>query len=183
MISVGIALALGAQVAATWRPFTVQFVGHVRGENVQIRLDGRTVKRTFAGKLAIRDRRTTVYSVCGNVRGPVGNGQFFNVKPMKSSSDSRLALAGSIVTNCFEVARTDAQCAGLQLAVWEAMEDGGRSADFQGGRFQANGSKEALAWAEAFYDEQKAGEALFLWTGDGGGQSQFLPGLIALPER
>ena len=177
MLSVGLGLVLGAKLTAQWQPFTLQFVRSLRGQTVQVSIDGAKVKTTFAGKLAIRDRSLARMSVCGNVRGPISPGQFFRVKPIRSAqAGGRIQLAGNIVSKMFAAAQTDAQCAGLQLAVWEAVEDGGLMPDFRSGHFQARGSDEALAWAAEYYQGiDTPGDALYLWQGDGDGQSQFGP--------
>ena len=86
----------------------------------------------------------------------------------------RIALAGSIVAKYFDAARTPDQCAGLQLAVWEAVEDGGPHANFGAGRFRVRATMDALDYAEDFYDAIRDAqqEAAFLQGGSDGGQSQ-----------
>ena len=56
--------------------------------------------------------------------------------------------------------------------VLQAIEDGGRTPDFNSGSFQARGSGETLSWANTYYQAiEEKGEAFFLQQDDGG-QSQ-----------
>lgn len=177
MVFFGIAISMAAQMAAQWQPFPVQFAASVTGETVTVCLDCRKVETTFAGKLGFRDRAgAQQLSVCVNVRGPISIGQSFWVKPMMTQrAGGHYALAGNIVAKDFSRARSQAQCAGLQLAVWEAIEDGGRYPDFGGGRFMVQASPAALAWAAEYYqDIATEGNALFLFEGNGDGQSQMM---------
>ena len=87
-----------------------------------------------------------------------------------------IALAGNIVSHFFAVARTADQCAGLQIAVWEALEDGGVQPEFLSGHFQVHAGDAAIAYAANFYQAAgQDGDALYLQTGDDGGQSQLTP--------
>ncbi len=84
-----------------------------------------------------------------------------------------VALAGNIIARYFYVAQTDDQCAGLQLAVWKALEDGTEQADFLSGRFQAKASPAVLAYASLYYKAiGTSGNAIYLQAGgaQGGGQ-------------
>lgn len=159
----------------TGQPFVMQYTKPVSGDMVTVCLDGRKVETLFAGKLMIRDRYESRYSVCGNVRGPVHNGQFFRVRSYSTAKlGGGYAIAGNIVAKFFKAAQTPLQCAGLQLAVWEAIEDGGKHADFGSGRFMAKDNDPALEYAEAYYEQGigEQGDALFLGTEDDEGQSQ-----------
>jgi len=182
VVSTGIAIALAAGIAARWQPFPVQFTRHAMGQTVAISLDGGKVRKTFAGKMVIRDRFGTCASVCADVRGPVSRGQVFQVRPRPSSKvGGRVALAGNIVARHLWEAQTPDQCAALQLAVWEATEDGGERADFYSGRFQARASGAVMALAANYYaavDEPR--EALHL-AATSGGQSQLTAPQITGP--
>ena len=175
MIRAWIALGLAVNFIQGPNVFQVQFGGHVTGRTVAICLDGRTVKNSYAGKLSFRDSRRAWTSYCANVRGPVRQGQIFPVRELSSKkAGGSVAIAGNIVAKYFKLAQNADQCAGLQLAIWEAIEDGGLKPNFAAGRFQARASLAVMANAEEFYQAAEApGEALYLQTGNGGGgQSQ-----------
>jgi hypothetical protein len=167
-------MGLGGAAIGQWLPFQVQFARQIVGQSVQVCLDGWKVENTFAGKLGFRTRTASGLSVCANVRGPVSRGQKFVVQPQRSGKvGGNLALAGSIVASCFVLAQSPDQCAGLQIAVWEAIEDGGASPDFGNGRFRVRANAGALAYAAQFYQaSRRPGDALFLNTLGGPGQSQ-----------
>lgn len=156
-------------------PFRVQYGQAASGREVQVAIDGH-VKNTFAGKLIFGDGNSTWTSVCADVRAPISNGQTFAVRTRSSKSLSeRVARAGNIVAKYFKQARTPDQCAGLQLAVWEALEDGGDKPNFAQGHFQARASSAVMEKADEYYDGIWIGdEAVFFESsqGDGGGQSQ-----------
>lgn len=154
------------------QPVQVQFAKSLVGRQVTVCIDGRQTKQTFAGKLGFRDQKRSWQSLCADVRSPMVNGQLFRVLPASSAKfGGRVALAGNIVAKYFYQAKTADQCAGLQLAIWEAVEDGGEKADFGTGRFMAMASDVTMDFAEMYYDAiSQTGDAAFL-QGDGG-QSQ-----------
>lgn len=176
MSQLAAAIALGLQLIAPPRPVQVQFVTQVAGRNVTICLDGRDVKSTFAGKLGFRDRRATWSSLCAGVRQPVRTGQSFWVLSTRTSTvGGRVRLAGNIAAKYLAAAKSNDECAALQLAIWEAIEDGGSHADFSSGHFAARASDSVLGLAEEIYEAVGTpGEALWLETDGsaGGGQNQ-----------
>jgi hypothetical protein len=174
MIRVWVLAALAANVFNTPNVFRVQFGGHVAGRTVAVCLDGRTIKNSFAGKLSFRDAKGSWTSYCANVRGPMSKGQVFPVQELSSKKvGGAVAIAGNIVAKYFKLAQDADQCAGLQLAIWEAIEDGGLRPNFSSGRFQARATPIVMAYAEEFYSAAEiSGEALYLQTGSGGGSGQ-----------
>lgn len=149
-------------------PFLAQFVGNGPGQKVKICLDGRKAHTTFAGKLVFRDSKGTWSSVCSNVRAPIARGRASQMRTWRTSVvGGNRQLAGNIVAASFARAVTPDQCAGLQLAVWEALEDGGRTPDFLSGRFQALASPAVLAFAQDAYGSSATeSDATFVETGD-----------------
>ncbi len=151
------------------QPIRVQFAQSGLGRSVTVIVDGRA-KNTFAGKLNFREQNRSWQSVCAEVNKPISAGQFFTVRPVNSQKvGGNVALAGNIVAKHFNSAKTADQCAALQLAVWEAVEDGGKTPNFMQGRFRAMASPAVLHHAEDFYQaiiEAKA--AAYLETAQGG---------------
>jgi hypothetical protein len=93
------------------------------------------------------------------------------VRPLSSAKvGGNVAKAGNIVAKFFGAARSADQCAGLQLAVWEAIEDGAARPDFGSGRFRSAGSAAVLGFAQEYYKGLgEPGDALYLQTAGGGG--------------
>ncbi len=180
MTSLLLAFSMAIQVASGPRPLEVQFAQGLNGRSVNVVIDGRVSKTSFAGKLGFRDRNRAWQSLCADVRAPMTNGTFFVVRQHGTQKfGGRVRLAGNIVARYFNAARTPDQCAGLQLAIWEAIEDGGGQADFQNGRFRASASAPVLAFAATYYSGIEIdGDAVFLLPedngqdGEGGGQAQ-----------
>ena len=177
MLQIWTSIALAANLALAAQPVPVQFARSMAGRTVAVCVDGQEVKMTTAGKLGFRDRTSTWTSVCAEVRNPVAPGQMYRVRPIKTSlAGGTIALAGNIVARHFKEAQSADQCAALQLAVWEAVEDGGRHANFAGGAFQARSTRVVIAMAEQYYEAiELPGEALYLESGQDGGQGQILP--------
>lgn len=173
--------AVLASASEAKKPFEIQFVGQVAGKTVTICLDGRKVKKTFAGKLAMRDARHQFASVCADVRTPVATGQVFGVRMVSSdSANKNLARAGRIVSKHFADAKTPEQCAGLQLAVWEALEDGGEKPGYLNGRFQAQADDKVMLYAMQYYDAIGPSKpAVLLGSTTGRAQSQLTAPTVA----
>ena len=180
MQQIWLAFALISSIVSSRQPFAVQFVKEVSGRAVTICLDGRKVETTFAGKLGFRDRYHEWTSVCAAVRKPIVTGQYTAFRARNSTSVGKnIAKAGNIVAHCFDAARTPDQCAGLQVAVWEALEDGGVRPNFLGGRFQVKANEAILANAAMYYAaivEEKS--ATYLESANGKSQSQLSTGGI-----
>lgn len=169
-----VAIAFAAAMASAPQPIQVQFVRGVTGQNVTISIDGKGTKTTFAGKLGFRDVNRTWQSVCADVRSPIAGGDTYLVRPMSTTKmGGRIQMAGNIVAKFFNFARTPDQCAALQIAVWEAIEDGGDHADFRNGRLRVRTTQQVLDLAHDFYEAvREANEAAFLQSEQGGGQGQ-----------
>jgi len=174
MTTLTLAIGLASSYLAGPKPIEVQFARAVTGQNVTIMIDGRYTRSTFAGKLGFRDQNRTWLSLCADVRAPIASGQLFVVKPRFSSQvGGNAKLAGNIVAKYFKLAKTPDQCAGLQIAVWEAMEDAGQHADFASGRFRVRATAAALDYGQDFYEAiYEAREAAFLESQNGDGQNQ-----------
>ncbi|AIE86729.1 hypothetical protein OP10G_3361 [Fimbriimonas ginsengisoli Gsoil 348] len=172
-----LALAFGVNLVAGSQPFPVRFVRSAIGRPVTVSIDGR-LETTFAGKLGFQDAGRSWMSVCADVRSPISQGQFFQVRAVSAGSvGGRIAAAGHIVARFFKSAQTPDQCAGLQLAVWEVLEDGGQQPNFLAGHFQASATPAALEYAAEYYQAANDdGDAIYLQTGNGqgggGGQGQ-----------
>ena|ERR1022692_511835 len=154
------------------KPFSVQFAQSVSGRNVTICLDGQFVETAFAGKLGFRDATHEWTSVCADVRGPVRAGQVYAVRLLGTSSfGGRVARAGNIVARYFYEAQSPDQCAGLQIAVWKALEDSADRADFSSGHLQVRSTFSVMSWAQQYYQAiNTPGDAVYLQTANGGGQ-------------
>lgn len=173
MSNLTIALGIATNVIfAPPQPVQVQFAKSLVGRHVTICIDGRQTKTTFAGKLGFRDQKRSWQSLCADVRSPMTDGLVFRVLPGSSAKfGGRVALAGNIVAKYFHQAKTADQCAALQLAIWEAIEDGGEQPNFGAGRFMAMANDVTMDLAGMYYDAiGQAGDAAFLPAE--GGQNQ-----------
>lgn len=170
-------VAMTVSKSAPSKPFPMQFFTEVSGSRVTVCLDGRKIERTVAGKMGFKDSTRQWMSVCADVRAPIRLGQTVWARAWHTSSlGGNVKKAGNIVAKYFKAATTSDQCAGLQLAVWEAIEDGSKTPDFSSGRFQAKASQDVIRFASHYYQAiETNGEAIFLQTQPGNGQSQVAP--------
>jgi hypothetical protein len=172
------------QRAASSEPVLVRYATATVGRQVTVVLDGKVKKPTFAGRLGFQDVDSSWTSFCADVRSPMNRGRMFNVQPISSKTrGGNIAKAGNIVAKYFKAARTYDECAGLQLAIWEAVEDGNAQPDFNAGRFGAIASPLVLKLATQFYEGiNQDGNAMYLMQvggpggSSGGGQNQFRGG-------
>ncbi len=177
MKTVALGLAFLSAQYGTLEPMKVQFNQALMGKAVVIMIDGH-VKQSFAGKMSMRNANSSWHSVCADVRTPIANGQYFDTHPIDSAKlGGKIEMAGNIVAAYFYEATSPAQAAGLQLAVWEALEDGGKTPDFNDGAFQAPGADPiVLTYAQTYYGAvQKRGHAAFLRGEPDLAQSQLAP--------
>ena len=151
---------------------TIQYGQEYLGKIVTLRTDAGFVK-TFAGKLAFTDGERSWCSVCADLHRHISPGLVFKVR-IENSKDvaGNIAKAGHIVARYFNEAKTAQQCAGLQLAVWEMLEDGGQTPDFFNGHFAVETDPATLAFAGKYYEagNGSAGNAAYLHSA--GNQSQ-----------
>ena len=106
----------------------------------------------------------------------------YNVSQLNLSLNTNLGKAGTILANNQAGAITAAQQAGLQLAVWEAIYDGGATFDASNAGFKAqNVSSEILGFASQYYatySTTPTNSVTYFGSTGAGGQSQ----MTAVPE-
>ncbi len=153
MRKVALAVLLGACSLAMAQDnlVVIKFSKCLSGKMIGVLVDGR-VEKSFAGKMGFQDANHSWQSVCADIHSPVSEGQFFKVRPVNSEiAGGNYAKAGRIVAKYFNEAKTPAQCAGLQIAVWEAIEVGGEKPDFIEGKFQVRADDETMYYATLYY--------------------------------
>lgn len=143
------------------------YMGTDCGENVT--LAGIFNGGVFAGKLKFNDSLNACgvgfnfLTVCADLQHTIGTGNQWNPTcTLTGSMSANYALAGNIVDQYFNSAVLNPDCAGLQLAVWEAIYDGGVF-DLNNGNVQATGSAGALAAAAFYYNNvSSTNSAMFI---------------------
>jgi hypothetical protein len=83
----------------------------------------------------------------GNRFVPMSTARFHKA----SSTGGNYAKAGRIVARYFYDAQTPEQCAGLQIAVWEAIEVGSDKPEFDQGKFRVSADDETMYYANMYY--------------------------------
>jgi len=170
-----------------------------QGEPVEVVVDGNP-EATYAGKLTFEDDKHSWESVCADVRSPIAPGESYPVKQQSSiKHGGNIAQAGKIVARYFKQAKTPEQCAGLQIAVWAAIENGGSKLNVASDRFSVVADPVSLSYAKKYYSavnmkaptcdargpvapEKRKDNANYAQTGQDGGQSQLSPAPAPAPK-
>jgi hypothetical protein len=173
-------LAAASFASAGDTSLMVRFVRGTTGKEVKVLVDGK-IETSFAGKMGFQDAFHSWQSVCADVHSPVKDGQFFRVVARNSEAvGGNIAKAGRIVARYFAEAQTPEQCAGLQIAVWEAIENGSDELNFTQGKFQVQADDETLSYAAKYYTAAQmaggAGGGQGSAPAAGGGQGSASPG-------
>jgi len=144
------------------KEMTIRYASAYLGKVVTVRTDS-GITRTFAGKMVFQNETTSWCSVCANIHRHISEGSTAQWR-LHSTKEvgGNIRRAGNIVARYFNEAKSAEQCAGLQLAVWEALEDGGDTPDFLNGHFAASADAMTMAFAAKYYEAvNTAAEAVF----------------------
>lgn len=115
-------------------------------------------------------------SVCAELGSTLdGNFHQYTIS-MAGAGNTNVDKAARIVARHFSSVVDNTTAAALQLAVWEALYDGGATFGGASGNFQIVGPTAALADAQNFYSAiDTPGVARWYVSTEGGSQDQFAP--------
>ena len=115
-------------------------------------MNGSAFTSVYAGQLNFSNGSSTLGTYCADALSFLnGSSHTYTESGVTLNTSTNLGIAGTNLANSQGSALTAAQQAGLQLAVWEALYDGGTTFD-AGGKFQVSGaSAEALGYASEYY--------------------------------
>jgi hypothetical protein len=152
-------------------------------EKASISVNGSSFTNVYAGQINFTSSTGSLSSYCADALSFLNNGSHsYTVSQLTLTPDTNIGKAGTILANNQAGALTAAQQAGLQLAVWEAIYDGGTTFDANGASFKAkNVSDEILGYASQYYGtycNTPTNGVMSLSTNQAGGQSQ----MTAVPE-
>lgn len=141
---------------------TFKFIGKDIGDYVEV--SGVRNGMVFAGRLNFLDGDAgSIKTYCVDLLRGFGPGSTWHVTTMDSQSlDDRLKMAGNIISAASGLAKTNDQAAGLQLAVWDVLYNGGAKLDLTHGAFKATANASALGYAEQYYAlRTKTGHSIY----------------------
>lgn len=152
-------------------------------KTASISVNGGAFSSVYAGQLNFSSANGTLSSYCADALSPLNSAKNpYAVSSLNLDIQTNLGKAGTIISNSQASALTAAQQAGLQLAVWEAIYDGGTTFDANSACFRAtNVSDEILGYASQYYGtycNTPSNGVTYFATNQPGGQSQ----LTAVPE-
>ena len=157
LLGAGLVTACVAAQASTF-----QFVSKDLGDYIQVY--GVRDGLVFAGSLNFKDSAAgNLKTYCVDLIHGFGPGNTFNATTLDSATQSaRLKEAGNIIAAGAGSVKTNDQAAGLQLAVWNVLYNGGDKLDLSHGAFRATASASALGYAEQFFAlRNKAGHSVY----------------------
>lgn len=167
----------------------LKFVGTDLGshtDTVKISLNGGQKTSVQAGVLKFKDSTTgdNLLTVCADL-GSTLNGSYhgYSVSTTNPAGTTGIDMAGKIVSAFIGSAVTANEQAGLQIAVWAAIYNGGSSLNLNGSFKAYNYNSSTKSYAETYYGavNNKTGAATYYKTNACGGQSQ-LAAPQAVPE-
>ncbi len=151
-------------------------------QTASISVNGSSFTSVYAGQLNFATGSSTLGTYCADALSFLnGSSHTYSETNLALTSATNLGIAGTILANSQGSALTAAQQAGLQLAIWEALYDGGSSFN-AGGNFSVSGaSAETLGYASQYYSSYcvtPTNCVTYFGTNQSGGQSQ----MTAVPE-
>lgn len=151
-------------------------------QTASISVNGSSFTSVYAGQLTFSSSSGSLSTYCADALSFLNSSAHtYTQSSLTLTPDTNLGKAGTILANSQASALTAAQQAGLQLAIWEALYDGGTSFDATG-KFAVNGaSAEALGYASQYYASYcvtPSNCVTSFSTSQSGGQSQ----MTAVPE-
>lgn len=153
--SLAICFAAAAALSTSALAQNLQYTGMDRPDalSASISVNGSAFYGVMAGQLNFTDGSNTLDTYCADATKFL-NGSFHSYTPsiVDLSGASNLSLAGRILANSYATATTADQQAGLQLALWEAIYDGGATFDGSTSNFKVqNVNANALNFASSYY--------------------------------
>ncbi len=152
------AICLAATAALSGSAFAdnLKYTGMDRADAItaSISVNGSSFNTVMAGQLNFTDGTNSIDTYCADAASLLSGSGFFSYVPstVDLSGASNLSLAGRIAANSFATATTADQQAGLQLAIWSAIYDGGPNFDANGANFKVTGvNANALNFANTYF--------------------------------
>lgn len=176
ILTLGVFGAIATQASA----LNLTFNNVTPGLSGQVKLNGAN-KNVGIGKLNFtKSTGGTLTAVCVDLNATLnGSSHSYTVTQTNSAITSAgIDLAGRIVAAHFNSAITNQQAAALQLAVWEAVYDGGSVFTASSGAFQLNDSNlnSLVPTASLYYQAiTNPAKAWSFTTTANGGQNQLAP--------
>lgn len=174
-------LALAGSAQAIDLTFTGMSLPDAKTASISV--NGSAFTSVYAGQINFSSSTGSLSSYCADALSFLDKtSNSYTASALTLTPNTNLGKAGTIIANNQATALTAAQQAGLQLAVWEAIYDGGSTFDASGAKFKAkNVSSEILGFASQYYGtycDTPTNSVTYFGTSEKGGQSQ----LAAVPE-
>lgn len=118
-----------------------------------IKINGGSATTVSLGKLSFTSGSTILKTFCADATSTLDSSSHsYTETVLNLSATTGLAKAGRILATSYGSTSSVDQQAGMQLAVWSALYDGGASFNANGTNFKVTGvSSAALSFASSFY--------------------------------
>ena len=168
----------------------LNFKGMALGNNVEqvkVHLGYHDLGYTSVGLLKFHDSSTSTdyTTICADLTaGLDGQTHTYSTSTTNPLGSSAVDAAGRIIGTWMTSAVTADQQAGLQLAVWDALYNGGSALNLDGDLRITHASSGAVYWAGQYYAAVNGttGSALYFHTSAHGGQSQLTAQAVPEPS-
>lgn len=169
----------GALLASMASAYDLQYSHLSPGGSGSVILNGNT-KNVGIGILNFNrpSPQPQLSAVCAELTSTLNSSFHVYDRVIVGAGSTNLDMAARIVSKHFLDAKTDNKKAmGLQLAVWEALYDGGGSYSSMTGNFKTTGlDATASSWAATYYSAYlEPGQAYFYSSTAAGSQDQLTP--------
>jgi len=178
-------LAAGLMISGSAEAIDLTYAGMSlpNAATASISVNGSSFSSVYAGQINFTSSSGSLSTYCADALSRLnGASNSYAVSQLDLSQNTNLGKAGTILANNQAGATSAAQQAGLQLAVWEAIYDGGATFDASNAGFKAkNVSSEILGFASQYYatySTTPTNSVTYFGTNQAGGQSQ----MTAVPE-
>ncbi len=148
-------LCISAVAQADPLKFTGTNLSNTRSGSITV--NGEGPRNVMIGKLNFTTGTSTIETYCADALRTL-NTSFHDYTSLTvdTQASGNLALAGRIIAKSYDGANTADQQAGLQLAIWSALYDGGTSFTANGSNFEVDGvSGGVLSYASTYYSQGK----------------------------
>lgn len=153
--SAALAVFAAASLVGTASAQNLQYTGLARPDalTASVSINGGSFTNLYAGSLKFTDGSETIFTYCADPVAVLNSGfNSYSAGLVDLGGSSSMSLAGKILASNYLNANSADEQAGLQLAIWSALLDGGPAFNANGANFKVNNvNANALNFASNYF--------------------------------
>lgn len=153
--SAALVVIAAAVLSSTASAQNLQYSGLARPDTLtaNVSVNGGAFTSLYAGSLKFTDGTETIFTYCADPLSVLNsNFNTYSSSLVDLDGASSMSLAGKILATNYQTADTAEEQAGMQLAIWSALLDGGPAFNANGTNFKVNNvSASALNFASSYF--------------------------------